>query len=708
MRDISEIRRALAQQGEAGPLLRALARWGGGTAVIALFTLLHAALVNVGYTYKYSIPDPPVMWPSAGLLLVVLWLVPLRLWGVILALQFLVEVATAALWMESFRFGLVSLYTLANTAGAVVGAGLARWKLPERLFFRPRELMWFVLATAVGALVSSLAGVLVHLQALPARFVPMDFAHMWQLWGAGQWAGIMTVAPVVSFWCHPLRGAYPELRLRSRVELWVLAATLVAASFYVLSAPPGTAGTMLQLPTTIVLLVLLAVMRLPPRWVVSLFALTVLTLAALATRDSAVLSVETVFFTVGQLQMFIVTLGLFACLLTAMLAESAVAARFLSQSQQRYRSFVEHSTEALWRIELAQPMPVSLPADARVAWFRQHAVVAEYSQSYEVLDPESAGGEGSQPWRPHLAWSAELERCLASSGADDFCVEELRFTVATGGRDHTFAASFDGVVHEGHLLRLWGVARDITELVELNASLLRERERLKSYARQISTAEEKARRATAVDLHDGIGQSLAGMAMTLEVAGQRATPDVKPLIDDVRQRLREVQERTRSMISDLSPPGLYELGLKAALQWLAVYLRGHDMLRVELDVQLREEAVRIETRVLVFKLVRELLRNVVKHAGVDAARVNVRGDGAQLLVEVSDAGKGFEWQKDTLGARTGGFGLWSIADRINEAGGEFNIDTAPGRGSRFEMRFPLRGHHLGDLPRGTRGLASTA
>ena len=118
------------------------------------------------------------------------------------------------------------------------------------------------------------------------------------------------------------------------------------------------------------------------------------------------------------------------------------------------------------------------------------------------------------------------------------------------------------------------------------------------------------------------------------------------LLDDVRALLRDVQERTRSMIADLSPPGLYDLGLEPALQWLAVYARQHDHLQVELETRLREDAIPIEMRVLVFKLVRELLRNVVKHAGVSAARVQVHGDRNTITVEVRDEGKGFEWKPD--------------------------------------------------------------
>ena len=165
--------------------------------------------------------------------------------------------------------------------------------------------------------------------------------------------------------------------------------------------------------------------------------------------------------------------------------------------------------------------------------------------------------------------------------------------------------------------------------------------------------------------------------------------DVALLVDEVRARLRDVQERTRQMITDLSPPGLYDLGLVPALQWLVVYMRGHDGLSVELDADVREEWIKLDIRVLVFKLVRELLRNVVKHAGVSKASVQVRGDDQ--------------------GAARGGVGSWQgvrLADghvrgarrRIRavehretarrKSADDFRGCHA-GAGSRFELVFPL-------------------
>jgi signal transduction histidine kinase len=149
-----------------------------------------------------------------------------------------------------------------------------------------------------------------------------------------------------------------------------------------------------------------------------------------------------------------------------------------------------------------------------------------------------------------------------------------------------------------------------------------------------------------------------------------------------------VQSITQRVIADLSPPGLYELGLEPALQWLSVYMRGKDNLQVDLRVDVDAAAYNLELRVLVFKLIRELLRNVVKHSGVHSAAVTVTQTPTELRVVVEDRGAGFEWQLGLFEARAAGFGLWSVADRVRAAAGEMTIDTAPGRGCRVSVVFP--------------------
>src|SRR5260221_10481525 len=214
-------------------------------------------------------------------------------------------------------------------------------------------------------------------------------------------------------------------------------------------------------------------------------------------------------------------------------------------------------------------------------------------------------------------------------------------------------------MEQGKLVRVWCVARDITELVGLNRRLREKQDRLQQYARQLVGAEERARRATAVDLHDGIGQHLVGLAMTLDAAASRAPPEVRILLGEATHTVREVQAITQRVIADLSPPGLYELGLEPALKWLSVYMRGKDNLQVELQVAPDAAAYNLELRVLVFKLIRELLRNVVKHSGVKAAAVTVTQTTEENCFVVQDDEDGIEWRLSFFERRSEGFGLWS-------------------------------------------------
>jgi signal transduction histidine kinase len=179
--------------------------------------------------------------------------------------------------------------------------------------------------------------------------------------------------------------------------------------------------------------------------------------------------------------------------------------------------------------------------------------------------------------------------------------------------------------------------------------------------------------------------------MMLSALAVQIAPEQRPQVDELRGHLHKVQQRTRDMVSDLSPPGLYDLGLVPALQWLAVYLRSHEQLRVQLDGAVDEKAVPTALRVVVFKQVRELLRNVARHSGADAATVTLRGDRDRLVVTVADEGKGFEWNAAHLTNPPRGLGLWSIGNRMAEVGGRLDVDTAPGKGARLTLEFPLRG-----------------
>ena len=98
-----------------------------------------------------------------------------------------------------------------------------------------------------------------------------------------------------------------------------------------------------------------------------------------------------------------------------------------------------------------------------------------------------------------------------------------------------------------------------------------------------------------------------------------------------------------------------------------------------------------EARVLLFRAVRELLFNVLKHAQASCARVCLHRDGEHLQVIVEDNGVGFA--PDKLGPPSGkieGFGLFSIRERLNYFGGRMEIESTPGEVTRVILTFPLQ------------------
>jgi signal transduction histidine kinase len=149
--------------------------------------------------------------------------------------------------------------------------------------------------------------------------------------------------------------------------------------------------------------------------------------------------------------------------------------------------------------------------------------------------------------------------------------------------------------------------------------------------------------------------------------------------------------RSRSLTVQLSPPVLYETGLAAALEWLGRHVQETLGLVVEVEAAAGAEPESEDLRILLFEAVRELLFNVVKHAGTSRAHVSTStaADGCVHLV-VSDQGAGFDPARPTAGDQAGGFGLFSIRERLEVLGGRMEVRAAPGLGTRVTIVAPGR------------------
>jgi signal transduction histidine kinase len=163
-------------------------------------------------------------------------------------------------------------------------------------------------------------------------------------------------------------------------------------------------------------------------------------------------------------------------------------------------------------------------------------------------------------------------------------------------------------------------------------------------------------------------------------------------LKDVSRCLEQVIQDTRTLTLDLSDPILYELGFEAAVaEWLTDQIQEKHGIETEFVDDGRQKPLDDDIRVLLFRNVRELLINVVKHAQANKVRVAIHKVGKHIEVSVEDDGVGFDpVEVASMAAKRAEFGLFSIRERLEQLGGRIEIHSEPGRGSRITMIAPLK------------------
>jgi signal transduction histidine kinase/CheY-like chemotaxis protein len=258
-------------------------------------------------------------------------------------------------------------------------------------------------------------------------------------------------------------------------------------------------------------------------------------------------------------------------------------------------------------------------------------------------------------------------------------------------------------LHRNEIAGAVVVAQDITarkyaerKLHELTANLEKQvsertaiaenrSKQLQSLAIELIETEERERRKFAHLLHDDLQQMLAAAKMQLQALSD-TNPNELALVD-VGLILNESIEKSRRLSHELSPPVLLHSGLTGALQWLGLRMGEQFNLKVELEVSTEPVIDNTPLKTFLFRSVQELLFNVVKHSGVNRARIVLSGSNSNVTLLVIDEGKGLD--PDTLKKVNTGFGLMTIRERASYIGGSLSIESAPGKGSRFKLSVPL-------------------
>lgn len=239
---------------------------------------------------------------------------------------------------------------------------------------------------------------------------------------------------------------------------------------------------------------------------------------------------------------------------------------------------------------------------------------------------------------------------------------------------------------DGKVYRVAGVSEDITERKVAEAQRdASTREKLRSLESDLMLAEEQERRRIAIDLHDGLSQTLTLAQMKLSALQSGAPSDLEEELETIQGLIAEADHATRSLTFELSPPILHDLGFVPAMEWLVDYIGDSYEIEVTLEADATDLALDERVTILLFRAVRELLINVAKHSLAREAQVTLQCQSRQLEIRVHDDGVAFD--PEVIGRR--GSGLSNIRERLAKLGGAMEIESVPASGTTVTLRTPL-------------------
>jgi signal transduction histidine kinase len=232
------------------------------------------------------------------------------------------------------------------------------------------------------------------------------------------------------------------------------------------------------------------------------------------------------------------------------------------------------------------------------------------------------------------------------------------------------------------------VITDITQQEIENRELERSRRELRRLSASMVQAREDERRRIARELHDELGQRLT--ALKMELSGLRAgTARAKRagVIDAMLGMVDDIVAAVRRIATELRPLMLDDLGLNAAIEWLAEGWSRRMGVAVQLHLPAGETVLDDAINIALYRMVQEALTNIARHARATKVCIEIEPIGDELQLTVMDNGIGFD---EALIHREGSFGLVGMRERALMLGGQLVIGSSPSGGGRVSVRLPLR------------------
>ena len=363
----------------------------------------------------------------------------------------------------------------------------------------------------------------------------------------------------------------------------------------------------------------------------------------------------------------------------------------LQASEMRTRAIVESALDAVVTMD---------ERGAITGWNSQAASMFGY-QEQEINGRLLS--DTILPERYRVAHSSGLQRYLASGHGPILNRRVELSALHKDGREFPIELSVTALTIEGRKV-FSAFLRDISERKQAERALKEAYEQLRDLTRRLTEAEEVERKRLARELHDEFGQALTGLKfdvawLTKELSRPtkgRTPPDIKSKAMGMSQAIDGLIQSVRATAASLRPGVLDDLGLVAALEWLATSFHERTTLPcgLTIDPSLRDTAVEVALATTVFRGAQELLTNVMRHAHATKVGMRLSVNEGHLVLVVHDDGRGLRPEQWKEGRS---LGLRGLHERVRLVGGLVNIVSAPDKGTEVTLSLPMT---LESLPLG--------
>jgi len=363
------------------------------------------------------------------------------------------------------------------------------------------------------------------------------------------------------------------------------------------------------------------------------------------------------------------------------ITERKQAEESLRQSKEKFRQLADNIAAVFWITSNDLKIVHYVSVGYQLIWGRStESLYADPLQWIEVILPE------------------DRERVLAVfsklMGNEKEVSVEYRITRPDGTMRWIHDRGFQVRGTAGELVRLTGIASDITERKRTEQELRDSREQLRALAARIQAAREEERTHAAREIHDVLAQELTALKIEASWLSRRLGEPMENWKQDIlREKVSVIMDLTNKasksvqrIASRLRPVVLDSLGLFAATEWVASDFQKRTKIRCRASVPAKDVAMDGERSTALFRILQESLNNIARHAKATNVKIRLRLMAGEVVLSVDDDGRGIRPNEVTNGRS---MGLMGMRERASLLDGKCTIAPRTGGGTAVEVRIPI-------------------